>query len=94
MIIPADKLIVFLFFVKNLIIELLHFRDIIENNKRGVPIPIPKNKKLNIFVKKFVTKRDLAKRAAIKAGLQGTTIAPKKNPNINALSKGFFKIGA
>ncbi len=65
-----------------------------ERTNNGKPIPNPKNKKFDILAKKFVTKSARVKNAAINAGLQGMTIAPKKNPNINALSNGFLAVGA
>ena len=80
MIIPALKLIFLLCLVRNLIMFVLHFADKMEKAKSGKPIPSPKNKKLNMFVRGFWIMAALAKRAARKAGLQGITIPPKKNP--------------
>ena len=66
-----------------------------ESMSRGVPIPIPKAMKLKKFVTKLrvdVTKV-VEKKAAIIPGLQGITIAPKKNPYKNALRSELFEIG-
>ena len=43
--------------------------------------------------KKLSTSKLLAKNAAINAGLQGITMAPKKNPNKNAFVIGFLAPG-
>ncbi len=55
---------------------------------------MPKNMNFKIFVMKFTLRLVTVKRAAINKGLQGTTIAPKKKPNINAPYKGFLATGA
>ena len=77
---PATKLIALLFLVKKPITFWLQFVDIAENIKRGNAKPIPNERKLRIFDAAFVTRADFANKAAINAGLHGTTIAPKKNP--------------
>jgi hypothetical protein len=64
--------------------------EISEKASSGNPIPIPKNTKLRMFSRKLVVETVLVKRTAINAGLQGTTIAPKKKPNKNALNQGFL----
>ena len=93
MINPATKLICFLFFVKNLITFPLHLSEIIENANKGVAIPIPKKTKFNKLIKKSVVDELMANKIIKEAGLQGRTITPKKIPNKNELSNGFFKIG-
>jgi len=55
---------------------------------------MPNERKLAILVTKLSNNKALAKKAAIKAGLQGITMAPKKKPKPNALFKGFLLIGA
>ena len=79
-----------LFFVKNPIIFSLHCPEIKLKINSGVPSPIPKARKLDILEIKFSNKRALAKKAAIKAGLHGITIAPKKKPKIKAFFIGFL----
>lgn len=64
-----------------------------ESANSGEAIPNPKNRKFRMFAKAFVVKATLAKNAAINAGLHGITIAPKNNPNKNALSFGFLTVG-
>ena len=80
MINPAIRLIALLCFVKKPITPTLHFADIIAKISNGSAIPIPKNKKLNKFVMNAIVEVDIAKRTIKEAGLQGKTIAPKKNP--------------
>ena len=65
-----------------------------ENIKRGRAIPIPKNTKLKRFETKLIVEVLIANKTIKDAGLQGKTIAPKKNPKMNELSKGFFVTGA
>ena len=86
-------LIGFLFLVAKFIIDWLHFEETSEKNKRGNPRPIPKKTKFNIVLKKFENNKDLAKNAEINAGLQGITIAPKKNPYNKAFITGLFAVG-
>mgnify|MGYP004349842463 CR=1 len=57
----------------------------IENNKRGVLIPIPNNMKLIKLLMKLIVEVLRAKRTVNEAGLQGRTISPKKNPNMKEL---------
>jgi hypothetical protein len=66
-------------------IFLLFSFDIADITISGEAIPIPKNTKLKIEAKGFVTRKLLAKKAPIKPGLQGRTIAPKNSPKRNAL---------
>ena len=80
MINPDKKFIFLWYFARNLIIVELQFAETIENRINGKPIPSPKNKKLSMLSVKLVIKAVLAKNAAINAGLQGITMAPKKNP--------------
>jgi len=49
--------------------------------------------KLNKFKIKLVVVVLIANKTIKVAGLQGSTIAPKKNPNKNELSRGFFAVG-
>ncbi len=87
-------LIYFLYFVVIPIICVLVFRETIEKRSRGALIPMEKKKNVKIFSKKPIRVIALANRAAIKRGLHGTIIAPKKKPKKNARSKGFFTLGA
>jgi hypothetical protein len=43
---------------------------------------------------KSIVVTPIVNKAAINAGLQGITIAPKKNPKTKALRKGLLRIGA
>ena len=63
-----------------------------DKTKRGAPIPNPKNKKFKRLMKKLAVVV-FKNKAAIKAGLHGITIAPKKNPNRKAFFKGFLDVG-
>lgn len=57
-------------------------------------MPAPKAKKLSMLPAKLdVETVARVSNAIIKAGLQGITIAPKKKPNENALSRGFLRRG-
>ncbi|MCK5660025.1 MAG: hypothetical protein KAH86_01600 [Methanosarcinales archaeon] len=75
---------------------LLEAVEINENARRGDAIPAPKNTKRKILPTKSMVEVDivLVKRTAIKSGLQGNTIAPKKKPKRNALIIGFLTTGA
>ena len=64
-----------------------------ENNNRGRPMPMPKKRKLPKLVIKLVVDVLIAKRTISDAGLQGSTIAPKKNPKPNAVLSGFLPTG-
>jgi len=79
-----------LFLIKNPIALVLQFEEINESNNNGKDRPIPNERKLIILAKALVIKADFANKAAINAGLHGTTIAPKKNPYTKALASGFF----
>jgi len=71
----------------------LQFVDIAENTKRGNANPIPNERKLRIFATALVINADFANKAAINAGLHGTTIAPRKKPYTKALASGFLVSG-
>ena len=53
---------------------------------------MPKERKLSILEVKLSINNALARKAAIKPGLHGITIAPKKKPNPNALFQGFLLV--
>ena len=93
MTIPAERLIFLLYLTRKPIVFWLDAAERNESASNGVPIPNPKDRKLSIFAKALVVIATLAKNAAINAGLQGITIAPKNNPKRNALSIGFFVVG-
>ena len=57
--------------------------DMIENISNGADIPIPKTMKFIKFVRNDAVDVETAKRTANDAGLQGSTIAPKKKPKMN-----------
>jgi len=90
---PAIKFIARLFLESHPITAVLFCADIIEKSNRGVPIPNPKSKKLNRLLMKLVVDVLIANNIISDAGLQGRTIAPKNNPNMNALNRGFFLDG-
>ncbi|MEE9585564.1 MAG: hypothetical protein V3W09_01535 [Nitrososphaerales archaeon] len=54
---------------------------------------MPKNKKFRIFARKLIVDNVLVNSAAMNNGLHGITIAPKKKPNVNELTTGFFTAG-
>ena len=58
-------------------------------------MPMPKSMKFSIFEIKSIFERAtvFVKKAAIIPGLQGRTMAPKKNPKRNACGKGFCVSG-
>lgn len=80
--------------VRNSIIFLLWLDDIIENASSGNPMPSPNSVKLARLLTGFSNRNDLAKNIEMKAGLHGIMIAPKKNPKLNPLGKGFSNSGA
>ena len=61
-----------------------------EKASNGKPRPNPNARKLRLFARNSVVVVARAKKAAMNPGLQGKTIAPKKNPNVNALTNGFL----
>ena len=73
---------------------LLHWPEITENNNRGRAIPMPKNTKLSRFVAKPIVDVLIAKRTIRDAGLHGRIMAPKKNPKMNDVKRGFLVMGA
>ena len=93
-IMPTVRFIFLLCAVKKLIMASVAVVEIAAKTRRGKPMPRPKNRKRSIFSRKLRADMVLVKRAAIKSGLQGTTIAPKKKPNRKALAQGFRVIGA
>ncbi len=93
MIIPAVKLIAFLFFVAKFIIFWLQLTEINEKARRGNPIPIPNPKKFSMLDAKLSMIKARAKNAPMNAGLHGRTIAPKKNPYVRALIVGCLLVG-
>jgi hypothetical protein len=93
-IIPAIKLIILFLVVRKLITCLLFALEINANMNNGIPIPIPNTTKLRKFVKKLTVEVLTANKMTSDAGLHGSTIAPKKNPNINDVRNGFFVTGA
>ena len=56
-------------------------------------MPIPNTIKLIKFPKNDIIDVLIANNTTNEAGLQGSTIAPKKNPNRKLDSQGFFVIG-
>ena len=89
MVMPAIKFIVLLWAESQPMIFSLHCADIIDNISKGVPRPMPKNKKFRILEAGLFISNALAKKTAMNAGLHGRTIAPKKKPNPKALFIGF-----
>ncbi len=87
---PVIRFIALLFFVKKPIMFLLHCPETKLKANSGAPSPNPNAIKLNMLEIKSPNKKALAKNAAIKAGLHGITIAPKKKPKTNALFNGFL----
>jgi len=61
-----------------------------EKARRGNPSPKPNARKLSMDGRKSVIRSERAKNAAMNAGEQGITIAPKKKPYNNALITGFL----
>jgi len=82
---PAIRFIFLLFLVKKPIIWLLLVLDTIDNASKGKAIPIPNIIKLRKFSKKLAVDVLKANKTISEAGLQGKTIAPKKNPKIKEL---------
>ncbi|MDA0524296.1 hypothetical protein J2750_002228 [Methanococcoides alaskense] len=87
---PADRFIFLLLVTRNLMSLLLFVVDIAEKTSNGKLNPIPKAMKFRKFSRKPVLVRDLANRAAMNAGLHGTTMAPKKNPYKKAVMIGLL----
>ena len=67
--------------------------EIAAKTNKGKPMPMPKNKNCRIFSRKPMADAVRVKRTAINNGLHGTTIAPKKKPNVKALTQGFLARG-
>ncbi len=88
------RFIILFLFARKLIIMSLFAAEIIEKINSGAAIPIPKMIKLNRLAIKLMVDVLIAKSITKEAGLQGSTIAPKKNPKINELKKGFLVTGA
>ena len=93
MINPATRLMALFFLVKKPMTDRLHWAEIIENIRRGRAIPIPKNVKLSMLAAKSKVDVLIANKTMRDAGLQGKIIAPKKNPNMKELAKGFLATG-
>jgi hypothetical protein len=74
-----------LYFVKNPIICFVHTCEKNASTSKGAPMPSPNMIKLRRLKKKSGSVKLLINRAAIKSGLQGITMAPKKKPKIKAL---------
>ncbi len=91
---PEPRLISRLFFPRSEISVWLFADPISERTINGKLNPIPKKRKLRTFEAKPIIVSALVNKAAMKSGLQGITIAPKKNPKRNALRKGFLEVGA
>lgn len=68
-------------------------RDTTEKARSGAPIPRPKERNWIMFNKKSAVLAVVANNAAIKRGLHGMIIAPKKKPKANAFRKGFLNVG-
>ena len=85
MIIPAIRLMDCLCEVIQLITCVLYAEEIIAKMSRGSAIPIPKRMKLKRLAMKLTVDVLIANNIINEAGLQGRTIIPKKNPNINEL---------
>ena len=88
---PANRFIFLLCFVRKPIMATLLVADSNEKASNGKPRPNPNARKLRLFARNCVVVVARAKNAAIKPGLHGKTIAPKKNPKVNALTNGFFE---
>ena len=65
-----------------------------ENASSGKPRPTPKAVKFNMLEVKLLNKKARERNAAIKPGLQGMTIAPKKKPYNRAFRVGCLAVGA
>lgn len=79
--------------MKNLVTFLLLANERADNTNKGIDIPTPNAIKLKKLDVNEVIVSALEKRAAIKSGLHGIIIAPKKKPNRNALNLGFLDVG-
>ena len=89
---PANRFIFLLCFVRKPIMATLLVEDNNEKANNGKPRPNPNARKLMIFARNSGVVVARAKKAAMSPGLQGKTIAPKKNPNVYALTNGFLEI--
>ena len=91
---PAPRLIHLFRVVRKPITTELLEDETSEKTSKGVPMPIPKARKLRILPKKLETEIVAwVSSTKIKAGLHGITNAPKKKPNKKALARGFFLRG-
>ena len=84
MIIPATRFIFLCFEVNQVITVLLLPAEINENISNGKAMPTPNKIKLKKLATKLTVDVDIANKTIKEAGLQGNTIAPKKNPKIKA----------
>ena len=84
------KLIARICFVINVITLCENVNDTIESRIKGRlnPNPNPINP-----TKEAPLANDFVNKRIIGAGLQGRIIAPKKKPNRNAVTNGFFNLG-
>jgi len=89
---PANRFIFLLCLVRKPIMATLLVEDNNEKANNGKPRPNPNARKLVIFARNSVVVVARAKKAAMNPGLHGKTIAPKKNPKVNALTNGFLEI--
>ncbi len=89
---PATRFITLLYLLRKPIMVSAAAVETAAKTNKGNPIPMPKNRNRSMFSRKAV-ETVLVKRAAIKRGLQGTTIAPKKKPKRKALAQGFLETG-
>lgn len=85
MITPAVLLILDLCRPKKPMISLLFVLDMIVNSSSGIAIPIPNSVKFKLFSAKSAVDELSANNTVKDAGLQGSTMAPKKKPNRNEL---------
>ena len=79
---PAIKLMPLFFVVKKPITASLFAAEMMEKISKGAAMPMPNKIKLNKLRIKLVVEVDIANKIINAAGLQGSTIAPKKNPKI------------
>ena len=79
---PAIKLIPLFFVVKKPITSSLLAAEMMEKISKGAAMPIPNNTKLSRLRINEAVEVDMANKIMSEAGLQGNTIAPKKNPKI------------
>ncbi len=90
---PTMRFIALRCLVRKSITASLAAEEIAAKTSKGKPMPIPKNTNCSTFITKLVVDMVLVKRAAMKRGLHGTTMAPKKKPKVKALSQGFLVTG-